>query len=223
MKFFLGVLAVLLVALGLLYINGGEQHVEPHGGGTVTGLPWQIDRLPGGDSRVFGITLGKTTLGEAIDRMGDDLELAVIAPPHEAGTLEAYYSHYSAGPVTGRLILILDVDGDTLREWRSRAYQDGGTRRYLLHPDDLPVAYLAPVKVITFMPSLDLDEAIVRARFGEPAEVMTVADRQQHWLYPALGLDLVLNADGKDLLQYLSPRVFSAHRDYLRQPPASGG
>jgi len=222
MKYFLGLLVAILVVAGLLFLNTGEQRSDPSGDMPVTGLPWQVEPLPGGDTRVFGITPGQTTLGEAMERMGADLDLAIIAPPQEAGTLEAYYSHYTAGPITGRLILVLDVAADTLLALRARAFQDGGTRRYHLHPDDLPVAYAAPVRVITFLPTLNLDEAIVQARFGAPAEVVHADDRQQHWLYPALGLDLVLSAEGKDLLQYLSPREFGAHRDRLGHADTAG-
>jgi hypothetical protein len=222
MKYLLILLLIILVAVGLLVIKTGEHAGDQPGDAPVTGLPWQIERLPDGSTRVFGITPGQTTLDEAIERLGDTLELAVIAAPHESGSLEAYYRHYSAGPITGSLILVLDVAGDALTGLRNRGLQDAGTRRYLLHPDDLPAAYRAPVRVITFMPSLNLDEAIAQTRFGDPAEVVQVEDRQQHWLYPALGLDLVLNADGKDLLQYLSPGAFTAHRVRLQEAAAAG-
>jgi hypothetical protein len=90
---------------------------------------WQIDRLPNGDTRVFEITLGRTTLGEAIELLGDDeMDLAIIAAPHKTGTLEAYFSHYSAGPITGKLFLMLDIAPDVLSPLRKRAFQDGGTR-----------------------------------------------------------------------------------------------
>ena len=86
MKYFLALLVVLLVAVGLASLEDDEQS----GGEPVTGLPWQIDRLPGGESRVFDITLGQTTLGEVIERHGDDeMKLAIIAAPQEVGTLEA--------------------------------------------------------------------------------------------------------------------------------------
>ena len=94
-------------------------------------------------------------------------------------------------------------------------------RRYRLHPDDLPVAYQAPVKVINFLPSFNLDEEIVQARFDTPAEIIQVDAQQQHWLYPDKGLDIILNTDGKEVLQYLPPGDFSAHRDQLRQPPST--
>jgi len=215
MKSLLALSILVLLAAGLLFLHPDGEH--DHDDHPLTGLPWQIDRLPDGDTRVFGITLGRTTLGDAIGRLGDDLELAIIAPPQENGSLEAYYSHYSAGPITGSLVLVLDVAADALREMRSRAVRDSGTRRYLLHPDDLPFAYRAPVGIITFMPTFGLSEDIAQARFGGPAEVLRVDAQQQHWLYPDKGLDLVLNDGGRDLLQYLPPHSFSAHRERLRR------
>jgi len=218
MKTFLALLIVVLLAAGLVFFKSNEKASDA----PVTGLPWQIDKLPDGATRVFGITLGQTTLGAAIDLLGDDMDLAIIAAPDEAGSLEAYYSHYSAGPITGKLILILDVTPDVLLSLRDRAFQDGGTRRYHLHPDDLPVAYRAPVRVITFMPSFNLDEEIVQARFGTPTEVIQVHAEQKHLLYLDKGLDLVMNNDSKELLQYLHPHAFSAHRAALQRKSASG-
>ena len=221
MKYFAGLLIVVLAAVGLLIFNSNERPVnEQRNNEPVTGLPWQIERTPDGDTRVFGITLGQTTLGEVIDLLGDDMKLALIAAPHESGAVEAYYSHHSAGPITGKMILVLDIPGDVLLPLRERAYQDGGTRRYRLHPDDLTVTYQAPVRFINFMPSFNLDEEIVQARFGTPAEVIPVGE-QQHWLYPDKGLDLILNADGKEVLQYLRPVEFSAHRARLEQTGSS--
>jgi len=218
MKYFLSLLVVILIAVGLVsFSNDKQPNNDP-----VTGLPWQIDSLPGGDTRVFGITLGRTTLGEAIAQHGDDMDLAIIAAPHEAGTLEAYFSHYSAGPITGKLILIMDIAPDALSPLRKRSFQDGGTRRYHLHPDDLQVAYRAPVKIINFMPGFNLDEEIAQARFGTPAEIIQANEQQKHFLYPGKGLDLILNTSGKEVLQYLPPGEFSAHRDQLQPSSLSG-
>jgi len=223
MQYLLALLIIVLLAAGLLFFDSSEQPGdEQPNDETVTGLPWQIDRLPGGVTRVFGITLGQTTLAEAIELMGDDMKLAIIAAPHESGTVEAYYSHHSAGPITGKMILVLDIAPDALAPLRERAFQDGGTRRYHLHPDDLPVAYRAPVRVINFLPSFNLDEDIVQARFGVPAEIMQIDEQQQHWFYPDKGLDLILNVDGKEVLQYLRPDDFSSHRAGLQPLPATG-
>ena len=88
--------------------------------------------------------------------------------------------------------------------------------RLLLDEGDLTIARRAAVRAITFMPTFDLDEEITRARFGIPAEVLPVSAQEQHLFYPELGLDLFLNADGKDVLQYLSPDDFDTHRAQLQ-------
>lgn len=205
-------LTVLLVLTGLTACSNDTQP----GSEPVTGLPWQIEQLPDGSTRVFGIVPGQTALGEAMAQLGSDSELAIIAAPDETGSLEVYYGHYAAGPITGKLILVADIEPDTLASMQTRALRQGGTRRMLVHEDDRPAARRAAVRAITFMPTLDLDEEIARARFGIPAEVLPVSTGEQHLLYPGLKLDLVLNADGKDVLQYLSPAGFDAHRAQLQ-------
>ena len=208
---------LLALMLSIAAVSQVSCHKDDQGNNNpVTGLPWQIDILPGGDTRVFGITPGRTTFAQAIEQLGDDMELAIIAAPHETGTLEAYYSHHSLGPITGKLILVMDIAPAVLAALQERAFQDGGTRRYRLHPDDLPVAYRAPVRVINFMPSFNLDEEIVQARFGTPAEIIQLDAQQKHLLYPDKGLDIILSTDGKEVLQYLSPGGFSAYRARLQ-------
>ena len=206
------VLTVLLVVTGLTACSNDTQNdIE-----LVTGYPWQIERLPNGTTRVFGIVPGQTTLGVAMAQLGDDNELAIIAAPGETGSLEVYYSHYTAGLIEGKLILVADIEPDTLASMQMRARRKSGTHRLLMDEGDLPTARRAAVRAITFMPTFDLDEEITRARFGLPAEVLPVSAQEQHLLYPETGLDIVLNADGKDVLQYLSPEDFDTHRAQLQ-------
>jgi hypothetical protein len=212
MKYLLAVL--LLVLLGVvLWPHRADRPVDNT---PVTGLPWQIDRLPDGATRVFGIIPGRTTLDEATRRLEGEHELALIAGPGEAGVLEAYYSHYSAGPITGILILVLDVADRDLAAWRTRALHERGTRRYWLDPADLARAGQAPVRAITFAPSFSLDEKVVRGRFGLPGTVIETDAQERHLLYPEQGLDVVLNEAGKDVLQYLSPQAFAAWQQQLQ-------
>jgi hypothetical protein len=206
------VLTVLLVVTGLTACSNDTQNDSE----LVTGYPWQIERQPDGTTRVFGIVPGQTTLDVAMAQLGDDNELAIIAAPGETGSLEVYYSHYTAGLIEGKLILVADIEPDTLASMQMRARRKAGTHRLLLDEGDLPTARRAAVRAITFMPTFDLDEEITRARFGLPAEVLPVSAQEQHLLYPESGLDIVLNADGKDVLQYLSPEDFDTHRAQLQ-------
>lgn len=70
------------------------------------------------------------------------------------------------------------------------------------------------ITAITYMPVVKFDADLVRQRFGEPGERIA-AEGGAHWLYPALGLDLLLGDNGEALLQYTPPAEFE---DRLRAP-----
>lgn len=210
--------AVVATAIALYPRQEAErspQHVE--------GLPWQIETLPDGGSRVFGLALPGSTLVDARERFGTDMELAVIAVADEPGALEAYYSQITAGVLTGKMILGTALAPETLARFKERAlkaeYLESGARKFILSRDDLPAAYQAPLATITFIPSAGFDEAIVLQRFGTPAERIRTSERTEHFLYPAKGLDLILDSEGKEVLQYVAPREF----EHLRKPLPDGG
>ena len=216
MKYTVVLLVLITLAIGLLLLSpdtDNEQAEEP-----LTGLPWQIDSLPDGSSRVFGIIPGQSTLGDVVEQLGNDMQLAIIAAPGESGNLEMYYSRYSASIITGKLIFVAKMAEDTLLQMQERAFRDGGTRRYRLHADDLPLAWQAPVKSIIFLPSVNLDEEIAHNRFGIPAETIHSSEQVTHLLYPDKGLDFVIDQDGKEVLRYVAPREFSTLRRQLEKP-----
>ncbi|MCO6413868.1 MAG: hypothetical protein J5I92_14100 [Thiogranum sp.] len=191
-------------------------------------LPWQIELLPDGTSSVFGIELGHATLDDVREQLGDDMELAVIVFPGETqGGLEMFYSHYTAGLLSGKLIVAADVAPDTLAQMRERAvhaeYMQSSARKFRLHPQDLPLAWQARVKGLTFVPTVDIGEDAARKRFGEPASRVVATPGATHWLYPDKGLDLILNEPGKDVLQYVAPRDFATLTDPLERAATAAG
>jgi hypothetical protein len=211
-----------VVAIALLR-QGGEHAQSP-----VVGLPWQIETLPDGGSKVFGLTLGHSSLGEARERFGNDMEVAVIAAPGESGALEAYYVNFTAGVFAGKLILTARVDQATVEQWRQRAvkseYMNSTTRKFMLQRADLPRAYQAPIASIVFIPSASFDAEIALRRFGPPGVRIRTGEHVEHFLYPEKGLDLLLDARGKEVLQYVAPREFARLRDPLigRTAPRDG-
>jgi hypothetical protein len=211
-------IALLLLAVAaatLLQRTGdGERKAQP-----VSGLPWQIEILPDGNSRVFGLTLAKSTLGDARERFGPDMEVAVIANRGEAGALEAYYSRVTTGVLTGRMILVAALDRESVERMRQHAAKSSVTessaRKFTLSAEDLALAYSTPIASITFIPSASLDEETALARFGPPGERIRVSEQAEHLLYPEKGLALTLDSKGKELLQYVAPRDFARLRDPL--------
>ena len=186
--------------------------------------PWQVQALPGGAVRVFGLTLPGSTLGELRLRWGDELQLAVMAGPGESAALEGYVEQFSAAGLSGRLVLAFGAEPADLARWRAAhdgEPTEGGGRRHGLPASALGGAAAVPLVGLSFLPAAQLDAAVLRARFGEPAERVAEGERLEHWLYPALGLAAALDAEGKEVLQYVAPADFEARlRAPLRTAPA---
>lgn len=214
MKRLIATLLLLIAAVALLPWLVDREPAAPL---PVTGLPWQVEPLPGGRSRVFGLVPGESTLGEARAALGPELaaelELAIIAGGGEVGALEAYHGRYTAGVLTGKLVLGADLRAEAVAAMKGRALgrepTATGAWRYRLAPEDRQRAWAATIAHITFIPTVQLEADIIRQRFGAPAERLQPAgDHREHWLYPELGLDLILDPKGREVLQYVPPREF---------------
>lgn len=217
----------LLAGLGLfILVLWWLQPPAPEGGGgAAANYPWQVERLPDGGSRVFGLALGSDTLGDAQARFGPRMQIALFADPDGHMALEALYPELTLGGLTARIALSAQLPDARLEALRERAAReevlDNGVRRYTLSRQDARSVLDAPLTALTYLPAADYDEALVRSRFGAPEEVVADAVEARHFLYPALGLDVTLEPGGKAVLQYVPPAAF----ERLRQPlvaPAGG-
>jgi hypothetical protein len=227
-KLGLGALALLLVALVVALVVAVVAGLRPSSTApaadtSANRLPWQVDVLPDGNSRVFGLTVGKSRLEDARSSIGRDLQVAVLTSPTAPPALEAYYERVQMGFITGRLILTATLPPEQLTAMAQGAAKTtplpSGARKAVPTSDDRAQAWQATITGVSFVPSVDLDENTVLARFGEPAERLRSAEGAEHFLYPAIGLDLVLDPAGKELLQYVAPRDFAR----LRQPLLAAG
>mgnify|MGYP001090007364 CR=1 FL=1 len=217
MKFALSLIALILLALIVPFFipgAGKQEGVDPN-----SDLPWQIAVDGQGGSKVFGLQPGVSTLGDVRRRLGDEIEVAIIAEPNEIGSLEGYYGQIALGFVLAKMIVTVDVPEEVISAMRERAlkakHMESTTRRITLHPDDLAAVDRAPISAISVIPTVNLEAATVIQRFGEPGERIVVSDKRTHLLYPKLGLDVVVDKDGKELLQYVAPRQFARLRDPL--------
>ncbi|MDR0776021.1 MAG: hypothetical protein LBE81_05220 [Azonexus sp.] len=219
MKFALYLIGFILVALIVSFLIP----TPGAGGDPERNLPWQIEVDGQGGSTVFGLQPGHSTLADVRAALGDDFEVAVIARPDEIGAVEAYYNQVALGFVLARMVVTLDVAPETVVAMRERAlkaqHMESTTRKITLHPDDLAQLEQARVRALAVIPTVNLDEATVIQRFGQPAERLQVSEKRVHLLYPRQGLDVVVDGDGKELLQYVAPRDFAL----LREPLRAGG
>jgi hypothetical protein len=216
MKFALYLIGFVLVALIALFFT----HAPEEGGDAGRNLPWQIEVDGQGGSTVFGLQPGRSTLADARVALGDDFEVAIIARPDEIGAVEAYCGQITLGFVQARMVLTLDIAPEEVNAMRGRGLKaepmESTTRKITLHPDDLAQMEQVRVKALAVIPAVNLDEATIIQRFGQPVERLPVSEKRVHLLYPHLGLDVVVNSDAKELLQYVAPRDFALLQDPLR-------
>jgi len=211
----IALLIAVVIAAFVLLRPDSDQSASPG----VHGLPWQIEILANGNSRVFGLELTHSTLENARERFGDGMKIGIVAAQGEAGALEAYYDTVTAGVLLGRMILVARLDPESLTQLRERSsrrvFMNDATYRYHLDREDLPVALRAPIATMTFIPAANLDAETVLKRFGVPKERLRINDQVEHFLYPDQGLDLILDDQGKEVLQYVVPREFARLREPL--------
>lgn len=180
---------------------------------TQHGLPWQVE-LSDGNSRVFGITLGSSTLADAIAVINLDYELAILAKYRQTGALELFYRHFKARQLQGKLILVVDADDALLASLKTEAISgemlDNGTEKYLLSEQQFLSAQQLPIRSITLATTARLNQEMIEQRFGAAKLTVATSEHVTHYLYPELGLDILVDDKGSDLLQYVAPRNFSA-------------
>ncbi len=223
--------ATTLSMLGALAIVRGPQWFGPASSNPPgqaantpgTPPPWQVTAHPDGSCEALGLQLGTGTLADVRQRFGVDTQIAIIAAPGEDGTLEAFVDPAQAGFIAGKLVVTAELPASTsatLRSLRDRAlkseFMESTTRKYTLRPEDEALALQARIVALNFIPQASLDADIILARFGKPATRVRSNERQEHFLYPDKGLDVILDSEGKELLQYVAPRDFERLRAPLQ-------
>lgn len=180
--------------------------------------PWQVTVQADGKSRVFGITLQQSRLLDATEVLGSNYELGLFETENQPLSLEAYFNEVTLGGISGKFILTLQTSQMELTTLRDQAVKrkvlESGARRYTVTYADKMRLTERTITSLAYIPYINLDEEIIKRRFGEPAERIVVDQMRQHLLFPELGLDLLFDKKGKELLQYVVPAEFGK----LRQP-----
>lgn len=200
-----------VVFIGILFLVNKPNQPDNK---IVDKYPWQITILPGGQSRIFGVILNETTLKEVIAILKDR---PVVALFESDGTLslEAYFKNITLGGLIGSFIFTLDVTELQLNEIKTnnskqQKLEKSGFRYEL----DLPESVKAEkyiVKSLNYIPTVQLSEEMIVKRFGIPQQKIALKNKEVgwHYLYPEKGLDLIYKKEGREVLQYISPKYFN--------------
>jgi len=216
-KIILGVTALIVVAITVLLMLPEPAKQTPDT------LPWAITHPAPGASRVFGITLGQSSLNDLERLFKEQTELSLFKSSDGKMLVEAFFDELNLNGLKAKFVLTIAVPQDELEGMFNRGLRMNSTpsgKRITLSTDDVVRVRNAPVASLTYLPSARLEEAIFTKRFGAPAQrIRETQTGAVHWLYPQHGLDVTLGGDEKPLLQYVSPRDF----ELLRAPLLAHG
>ncbi|MEE4330546.1 MAG: hypothetical protein V2J10_06740 [Wenzhouxiangella sp.] len=183
-------------------------------------LPWDVTVNPQGQVEVFGVTLGESSLLDFKRVYEQKADLAMFSRDGRVETLEAFFGRMSVGPLTAKVVLIAEVDQATLDRWAADSEiadpTPSGARKLTLSDEALLEAQDKPIRSISYAPSADYEEPLIRKNFGPPADIRELP-RDGHdeddpaaelWLYPDKGLAITVEPDDGELFQYINPARF---------------
>ena len=185
-------------------------------------LPWQIEHTAQGGTRVFGITLGETTLQEAEQKLHSAAKVTMFVSPDGVYKIEAYFDKVLLGGFSSKMVMVIGIsqeDAEAIFLRGARISTLGsGTNKVTLASPDMRLVYEMPIASLAYLTRATLDDELLLKRFGEPAARVTELENGTvHWLYPKLGLDIALDSNSKGVLQYVLPKDFAALVQPLRE------
>lgn len=193
-------LFVAVVGVGALMFIPSTQAPAP--------MPWEITIMPDGNSKVFDIHLGKTTFRQAQQIFSQYAKTAIFTEDGKEPSVEAFFDSINLAGLSAKLVLNLAASEEQITTMLSQALeaklQPSGARRYQLQSRDHATLLDAPIIAITYIPSVRLDETMIRNRFGEPNSISTTSESidTKIWDYSATGLTIRLNPAEKTIIQY---------------------
>jgi hypothetical protein len=174
--------------------------------------PWEVSRDAAGNTRVFDLTVGKSTLADARALLGEEGKINLFENPDGSRTVEAYFDNIFLSNLKADWIITLDLPEDRLAALYERGLRiskaGSGSRKVKLDPADVAQLADTPIRILTYLPWKSLEPRDIAGRFGEPAEQRTEESGVVHWLYPARGMDIARDKDGGVVIQYLNPADF---------------
>lgn len=176
-------------------------------------LPWHIEHPTADSTRVFGLTLNKSTIYEAEQSFREDAKISMFKSPQGKLATEAYFDEVTLNGLKAKIVVTLavpDTEMQAMLDRSVRAQGVGSGKQITLTTDDVAQVRRLPISSLTYMPSVHLEEATFTQRFGIPTQrIKETKSGVIHWLYAQHGLDVTFDGAAKPILQYVAPADFA--------------
>lgn len=211
----------LLAVMGVLLLLSACGKSDPQ---VVDNLPWDITSTEQGTTCVFHLELGKTTLRQAIEQWHSFPELAVMQSRTNELSLEAYFGKQRLGLFEAKLVAELVADPAILEKFSQeqikREPQASGAWRLSVSEANVKLANDFLIKYLIYIPVVNYEPELIRARFGEGAEIVNLTATVDAWFYADRNLAMLIDAKGGDMFYYSSPQDFPQLKTKILNLPA---
>ena len=170
-------------------------------------LPWNAKYDESGKLNVLGLTIGESSLNDAMKLYGKDVEIKIFSDKQENNkSIEAYFPLVYIGSIKAAIALKIDLTQEEL----DSAYSAGktttvtptGGREVELYSSDVAKFMDHSLSSVTLLPRKHLTERAIAARFGQPDKKEIQSDNLPHWFFNDLGLELIIDEEGPEALQF---------------------
>jgi hypothetical protein len=165
---------------------------------------------------IMGITIGLSTLQAAEQLLQERADNAIFIPAKDNKVkkiqLEAYFEEH-------QLILGLNADADLLEKIKNNGKNPyvfpSGVVKVGVGKKESDAVKALLINSLTLISHNRVNLEQFEQRFGKPGQIIQTTDRNVHFLYPDLGLDLTRGPEGADALQFVEPKHFARLLDPL--------
>lgn len=210
MKLALKIIAIISVlAFILFYFTIDKRSVE------AVAMPWHVTVHDARHSEVFGVVLNETSLEQAREMFGQLDGIGLFQTEDGQYNLEAYFGKVMIGPFAARLIANLDASQQELQELVEkhtikRIKTEQGSLRWTLSTQKQEEQGIRKIKALSYIPSYGgMDDDFIESRFGQPSSRQRVDETTELWLYPDIGVRIMLDEEGKEMFEYTTPAAFT--------------
>lgn len=193
--------SIIILVLLFLFTKPDREPLDPKK------LPWNAYFDESGTLHALGIEIGSTKLVEAMNMYNKDVEIRLFTDGDGSNkTAEAYFPTIYVSSIKAALAVTLEVSDEELQVVYDRGAKisptTSGAKEVKLSTDDNLAFLQKRIASITLIPRKNLSDRAIEMRFGKPDRRLTKEDGLERLYYDKLGLEMIVDPDGHEALQY---------------------
>jgi hypothetical protein len=171
-------------------------------------MPWQSYVNDQGETVVFDLTMGKSTLADAMRLFGTEVEASLFEEDNKRD-LEVFFSSTKVGGISAKVILNLDLNNQQFSYLNNNIKETEvlsiDTKKISFNKAGESSMFALTINALTFIPRADLSADTLIGLFKKPARVDLVEPGIEYWYYPSKGLRIIVDTENKEILEFYTP------------------